>query len=208
MKAKLGIYKLKPTELAELAESVHTGLSANAATFSNPNPSLPELADLTTTLRDKTARKETAKAELRLAVEEERAAVTGVRGGLIRSQAYVDSIAAGQAHIILLANMGVRSRTGPTKAMPQVQNLRTQPSDFEGAVEARWALVRGAKVYLIQFCTGDPMIEANWRHADIVTKASQTVRNLPSGKVWLRVCAKGTDAKPGPWSEPVEEMVR
>ena len=31
MRAKLGIYKLNPLKLAELADLVHTGMSANAA---------------------------------------------------------------------------------------------------------------------------------------------------------------------------------
>jgi hypothetical protein len=208
MKAKLGIYKLNPTKLAELAENVHTGMSANAATFTNPNPSLPELAGLTTTVRDKHAAKDAAKAALRVAVLEEREAVTGLRGGLVRAQSYVDNISAGEEHVIRLAGMGVRSGPSPIGAMPRVQKLRTRPSDFPGAVEASWAPVRGAKSYLIEVLTGDVSVEANWRHADIATKASKTVSNLASGKVFIRVCAKGTDEKPGAWSDPAEEVVR
>ena len=104
--------------------------------------------------------------------------------------------------------MGVRSGPSPIGAMPRVLKLRTRPSDFEGAVEATWAPVRGAKSYIIEVCTGDPSVEANWRHAGIATKSSMTVRNLPSGKVWIRVCAKGTEKQPGPWSDPAEEVVR
>jgi hypothetical protein len=208
MRAKLGIYKLNPLKLAELADLVHTGMSANAATFPNPNPSMPELAGLVTTLREKHAAKVAAKTALRVAVLEERDAVTGLRGGLIRTQAYVDNISAGEPHIIMLANMGVRSGPSPISAMPRVLKLRTRPSDFEGAVEAMWAPVPGAKAYLIEVLTGDVTVEANWRHADIATKASKRVGNLPSGKVFIRVCAKGTDEKPGAWSDPAEEVVR
>ena len=68
--------------------------------------------------------------------------------------------------------------------------------------------MRGAKVYLIEVCTGNPSVEANWRQADIVTKTTRLLTNLPNGKVWVRVCAKGTDEKPGPWSDPAEEVVR
>jgi hypothetical protein len=208
MKATLGIYTLKPSELANLADTVHTSMDANAATFPNPDPPLPELAGLTTTLREKLARKELIEAELKSAVLEIRNAVVGVRGGLIREQSYVDYVSGGDEQTIRLAGMGVRSGRSPIGAMPRVQKLRTSPSDLPGAANVMWARVRGAKAYLIEVCTGDPSVEANWRHAAVATKTSMIVRDLPSGKTWIRVCAKGTDEKPGPWSDPAEEIVR
>jgi len=208
MRAKLGIYKLNPLELAALGKGVHTSMSANAAAFPNPNPPLPELAGLITTLGDKLRAKEAAEVALRVAVEEVRAAVVGLRRGLIGTQSYVDNVAGGAEHIIRLAGMGVRSGPSPIGAMSRVEKLRTSPSSFEGAVKVMWARVRGAKAYLIEVCTGNPSVEANWRHADIATKTSKVVRGLASGKVWIRVCAKGTDEHPGPWSDPAEEIVR
>jgi len=208
MKAKLGIYGLSPSELAQLADTVHTSMDANAATFPNPDPPLPELAGLTGTLREKLARRKLVEAELRKVVLEIREAVVGVRRGLIGEQSYVDYISGGDEQIILLAGMGVRSGRSPIGAMPRVQKLRTSPSDVVGTVRVMWARVRGAKAYLIEVCTGDPSVEANWRHADIATKTSKLVRNLPSGKIWIRVCARGSDEKPGAWSDAAEEIVR
>ena len=127
---------------------------------------------------------------------------------MIGEQSYVDNVSGGDEHIIRLAGMGVRSGPSPIGAMPRVQKLRTRPSDFPGAVEASWAPVRGAKSYLIEVLTGDVSVEANWHHADIATKASKRIGNLASGKVWIRVCAKGTEKQPGPWSDPAEEVVR
>jgi hypothetical protein len=51
-------------------------------------------------------------------------------------------------------------------------------------------------------------VEANWHYADTVVKSSGTLDGLAKGIVWLRVCAKGADAKNGAWSDPAEEMVR
>jgi hypothetical protein len=61
---------------------------------------------------------------------------------------------------------------------------------------------------IVQTCTGDPGVEANWHYADTAVKSSGTLSGLASGKVWVRVCARGADAKNGPWSDPAEEVVR
>jgi hypothetical protein len=41
-----------------------------------------------------------------------------------------------------------------------------------------------------------------------VVKSSGTITGLASGKVFVRVCAKGADAQNGAWSDLAEEMVR
>jgi hypothetical protein len=42
----------------------------------------------------------------------------------------------------------------------------------------------------------------------MATKSSATLKGLATGKVCVRVCAKGANDVPGPFSEAAEEMVR
>ena len=65
-----------------------------------------------------------------------------------------------------------------------------------------------ASAYIVQTCTGDPLVETNWHHADTVGRSSGTLEGLASGKVFVRVCARGADAHKGAWSDLAEEMVR
>jgi hypothetical protein len=39
-------------------------------------------------------------------------------------------------------------------------------------------------------------------------KSPWTLQGLASGKVFVRLCARGADAHNGPWSDLAEEMVR
>ena len=58
--------------------------------------------------------------------------------------------------------------------------------------------VRGASAHIVQACTGDPSVEANWHYADTAVKSGGTLNGLASGKVWLCLCARGADAQNGP----------
>ena len=87
-------------------------------------------------------------------------------------------------------------------------SLKTTTSDHAGAVDWMCKPVKGASAYIAQTCTGDPLVEANWHYADMVVKSSGTLEGLASGKVFVRVCARGADAKNGAWSDLAEEVVR
>ena len=52
------------------------------------------------------------------------------------------------------------------------------------------------------------MGEANWHYADKAVKSSGTLEGLASGKVFVRVCARGADAHNGALSDLAEEIVR
>ncbi len=92
--------------------------------------------------------------------------------------------------------------------MPKVQDLKTTPRDRVDAADWMCKPAKGASAYIVQSCAGDPSVEANWHYVETATKSSGTVNGLPSGQVWLRVCAKGADAQNGPRRDPAEEMVR
>jgi hypothetical protein len=208
MKSKLGTYKLTHDELADTGDSVHTGMSTNAAVFIAPNPTMPVLATKVSTLRTRIAARVAAEAALAAAVQAEGAAAEDVRGALSLEQNYVDFVAAGNAATIVLANMGVRRASTPVGAMTKVLGVKTSPSDYPGQVDVMWTPVTGAAAFALQTCTSDPSVEANWHYGDLATKSSTTLKGLSAGRVWIRVCAKGANDLAGPFSDPAQELVR
>ena len=89
--------------------------------------------------------------------------------------------------------------------LPKVQDLKTTTSDEVGAADWMCKPVNGASAYIAQTCTSDPGVDGNWHYADMAVKSSGTLSDLASGKVWVCVCARGADAKNGPWSDLAEE---
>jgi len=90
-----------------------------------------------------------------------------------------------------MANMGVRAAQAPIGAMTKVLNLKTTTSDHSGEADWMCKPMRGASAYIVQVCLADPTVEANWHYADTVTKSSGTLTGLATGKIWLRVAARG-----------------
>ena len=208
MKSKLGVYKLNHDELADTGDNVHAGITGNVATFVTPDPPMATLATDGTTLRTRMAARKAAEAALTAAVQAEEAAAEVVRVDLSREQTYVDYVAKGDAAIILKANMQVRRSTAPVGPMPKIQDVKTSASDYAGAVDVMWPPVTGASAFVLQACTGDPNVAANWHYAGVATKSSTTLTGLAAGNVWVRVAAKGADDQPGPWSDAAQEVVR
>ncbi len=208
MKVKLNLSSLTYDELADLGDNVHTGMVANAATFPAPNPTMPELATGTTALRTAIAARLAADSTAATALQNLKAAAVAERALLSRESSYVDNRAGGDAAIIALANMGVRAPSVPVGQMPKVLELKTTISDYAGEVDWMCKPARGASAYVVQTCTGDPAVEANWHYADTAVKSSGTLRGLASGKVYLRVAARGADEQLGPWSDLAQEIVR
>ena len=208
MKVKLAASTLTYDELADLLDNVHAAMVANAATFSAPNPTMVALAALGTSLRNAIAARLAADSAAAMALQTLQAAAVAARAGLSQEASYVENKAAGNAAMIALAGMGVRAEKTPVGAMPKVQDLKTTTSDLAGATDWMCKPVKGASAYILQACAGDPSVEANWHYADTATKSSGTLEGLAKGVAWLRVCAKGADAKNGPWSDPAQELVR
>jgi hypothetical protein len=208
MKAKLGVNRLTHDELADTADAVHTAMVAAAATFNAPTPSMPTLATDNAALRAAIAARLALENSLKTAVQVEAAAAEVVRNDLTLEMSYVEIKANGNATIIALAGMGVRKDATPVGSMPKVQNVKTTTSDFAGKLDWMCSPVAGVKAYIIQKCTGDPAVEANWSHADISSKSSGTLSGLTAGKIWIRVIAKGAGDNVGAPSDPAEDVVR
>ncbi len=208
MKVELGLDSLTYDELADFGEHVHAGLTSNAVTLPVPHPTIAALAAGTTALRHAVAVRRAAESAAATAVENRRAAAAAERALLSQEGSYVENRAGGDAAIIALANMGVRAERAPVGAMPKVQDLRTTISHRAGEVDWMCKPVEGSSAYIVQTCTGDPAVLANWHYADTAIKSSGRLKELASGKIYLRVAAHGTDENPGAWSDLAEEVVR
>jgi hypothetical protein len=208
MKVKLSLSTLTDDELADLLDNVHTCMTTNAATFTGANPTMPALAALSTSLRGAIAGRLAALSVDDTSLQTLRAASAATRAALSLEASFVENKAAGNAAIITLAGMAVRAAQAPVGAMPKVLDLKTTTSDHAGAADWMCKPVKGASAYIVQTCTGEPLVEANWHYADTVVKSSGTLDGLASGKVFVRVCARGADAHNGAWSDLAEEMVR
>jgi hypothetical protein len=208
MKVKLSLSTLTDGELADLLDNVHAAMSANAATFTAPNPTMAALAALSTAQRSAIAGRLAALTAADTSLQTLRAASAATRAALSLEGSYVENKAAGNAAIITLAGMGVRAEAAHIGPMPQVQDFKTTMNDHAGAVDWMCKPVKGASAYIVQTCTGDPLVEANWHYADTATKSSGTISGLASGKVCVRACARGADALNGAWSNIEEETVR
>ena len=98
--------------------------------------------------------------------------------------------------------------SGPTVAMPQVENLHVADGDVDGEVDLTWdpPRVNGQRVkarnFVIRHCAD---INAPvWVTAPVFpTTSKATVPGLPMNvKQWFQVAANGPDGL-APWSEPV-----
>ena len=208
MKVKLSLSTLTDDELADLLDTVHAKMTDNAATFTGANPTMAQLAALSVAQRSAIAGRATALTAADAALETLRAASAATRAGLSLEGSFMENRAAGNAAIIAQAGMGVRAAQASIGAMSQVQGLKTTMSDHAGAVDWMCKPAKGASAYIVQSCTGNPAVEANWHYADTATKSSGTLSGLASGKVFVRLCAKGADAANGAWSNIEEETVR
>ena len=208
MQVKLGLDSLTHDELADKADTVHAAMVTNAATFNAPDPTMPNYATHNTSFRAAIAARETAEANLKSAVLAENAAAKVIFDDTTKLGSYVQFKSGGDAVVIGLAAMGVRATSGSVGPMPKVQNVKTTTSDFAGKLDWMCSPVAGVKAYIIQICTGDPAIEANWSHADISSKSSGTLSGLTAGKIWIRVSAKGAGDNLGAPSDPAVDVVR
>ncbi|MEO8068720.1 MAG: fibronectin type III domain-containing protein [Flavobacteriales bacterium] len=83
---------------------------------------------------------------------------------------YVQAVCGGDAEKITSAAFGVRALPSPPELMPAPQNLRATPTDMPREIKLRWSGVRHHKSYVIYWCIGDPLVEANWQMLTIITK--------------------------------------
>jgi hypothetical protein len=204
-KVKLGLDRMSPQEVTDLATRIVTMMTGNA-NFTTPNPTLASITTQKTTTSTSITAQETAKATAEAATITRDTNLAALKAALSQLAAYVENASGGDAAKIESAGMSVRAdSTVPVGPMGQVLDLVLSAGDFEGTLDAMWQPVRGAKSYEIQVSPDPP---STWTQKMASGKSSATVPGLASAtKLWVRVRAVGASNQAGPWSDPATKVV-
>lgn len=126
---------------------------------------------------------------------------------------YVDSIAQGDANIILSSGMPVRAARAASHIPDAPQNISAISTTVEGQIQVKWDKVMNARVYVIEISddvaaiqpvpdTGVTVVNTTarsfitWTQADIVAHTRLTLTGLTSGiKYAIRIYVVGAKGK-------------
>lgn len=105
---------------------------------------------------------------------------------------YVASQCSGNREKILSSGFGVRALPGPPVPLPAPLDVRAFPTLIAGEIKIRWRAVRNRKTYIVQWCIGDPLVEANWVTLTLTGKVSHTAIGLDRNQTYcFRIIAVG-----------------
>jgi hypothetical protein len=180
-----------------------TALAAAPTTFTGAAGVLAAGATAKTNLDTKLARVDSLEADMATAREELRTARSEGANFYKRVlAAYVETLAQGDANIILLAGMQVVSEPGPAVEVTKVLNLTLTADEVEGCTMARWKAPAGARFFEVEVSVGNPNEPTTWVSQENTTAVSLKIAGKPSGiKLWCRVRAVNRISK-GAWSDP------
>lgn len=195
---KLALDKLNAIELVQRARLHVTSMSGNI-NFTTPIPTLPlitaaadalEAADVAVQQNggklDRQARNE-RKAELYQLLKD--------LGG------YVTAVCGGDGEKITSSGFPTRALPSPPVLLPAPLNVRAGQTTMLGQIKVRWGGVKNRKSYVVYWCEGDPLVEANWKMLQIVTTNFHLVTGLDRSKTYFfRITAVGR-AGSGPASD-------
>ena len=190
-KVKLGLFKKNVDEKVEFGRTVHDNMTGNA-NFTTPSPTPAMLKTATDALEAANILRSTG---AHLAVADLHAAEEAFDTLMTALGAYVDSIAQGDASIILSAGMETRKQRSPVGIPGQVHNLRGHGIINIGMIALRWQSVYGKKTYNVYMkLDGEP--DSAYKLVAQPTKANITFKDLQSAQYyWFRVEAVGTAGK-------------
>lgn len=197
LKAQLN--KLPDGDLIAKSRNVVNRLAANAATFTDPNPPLPEVADAIVALEKA---KQEAESGAHFAFAEVRAAREALKRKMRVLASYVSCIAGGDETTMLLAGFPPRKKRErlPPPAAPTKVQVRS--SAFSGAVDLKWKCPT-SRCYAVEMATSDPSLPSvQWEVEVTSMKRSCTIHGLVPGRAyWFRVSAMNGTGQ-GPASQP------
>lgn len=200
-KLKTGMARLNASGLVTKATYVISQLTAHAAIFPSPNPSLAEL--------------QVAKDELLAAVAAtenggkreyaaQRAAKNMMKALLDQEAHYVSYVANGDEGLIIKGGFDAKRPWSPVGILPAPRLHKVRPSAYTGAVDLWWDRLKDARNYVVRISESDPSeADVVWTCVATTTRRRHTVKDLVPGKVyWFIIEAVGT-AGMSPTSAPV-----
>ena len=191
---KLGIETLTVPDLVLKARTHVTRMDGNKH-FSSPNPSLEEIATAATALENAyEAAQNGGKSEKILL----RQCSSELIGLIKRLAGYVQSVSAGEEHIIDSSGFDIKRPGGAPVPTENPTGVRGKATNHPGEVIIRWNTTVGARSY-----TAEMSIDGtSWKPCGVSTRTRLLVSGLPEGsKPLFRVSAIGPLGQSG-WSHP------
>jgi len=187
---KKALAHMPPAALVAKAEHVHAQLTAHAADFPAPSPSLAELAQakdaLLVAISD-------ALDGGRRAHQAKRDAYSKLIALLRRTAQYVGNVANGDAQLIINGGFTVRATATPSHLPSAPRNLEARTPDVENAARIEWRGEAKVRLYQVQRSTQDPATGADWTSVAYTSKCKCTIAGLePYRMYWFRVIALNT----------------
>jgi len=194
--------------LGPVALQVFNKMTANAAVFTTPPIAMPALKLLIDDFNPKLAAKASGATADTIAFNISRHIL---EGALADNGGYVNSVAKGDATIVEQSGFPSydTAHVAPNTAPPAAPtNVVVRPGDLSGSFVARYHTDRQRSMNEVQTCTGDPTVEANWKHAGMFSGGKATVSGIvPGTTVWVRVRTAGLKGVMGAWSDPAKIIV-
>lgn len=197
----LGLARITASALLVKARNMVTKLTGNLA-FTTPTPALVDVTAACESLEVAISAHQLNPGPGELidrdvAFDKLKTLVTDLGG-------YVQSASNGNLELIKSAGCVVRRSPSPIGPMAQARDLVAEPSLYRGRIELRWRGVRGRSVYQLDYCLGDPNVDANWKMLGLTSKNRYTADGLQSdGLYFFRVRAIGA-AGAGPLSDSAQ----
>lgn len=196
---KAGLKGLKPADLIGKSEHVESSMTGNAS-FLSPSPTVDELKDereaLTVSIKDAESGAHAA-----VAVKNERA--KALARLLTRLARYVNSVAAGDVKVAVSSGFELAKRPETLDKLDAPAKFEALQGTIQGQVDMRWKRVRGARMYIVYMCEGDPTSSATWKNIGMSSRGRFTATSLTTDKAYsFRTSAVGVIGE-GPVSETV-----
>jgi hypothetical protein len=206
LKINLGLSHMPIADKIAKAKMILQKMTGNAH-FPTPNPKLTDIqTQLDATVTAKTnadAAKKTSIEMTAIMHQEEKALDLDIT----KLANYVEVEANDDVAIIESSGFTPASKSTPVGTLPQPQNCGITTGDNAGELDPSCDNVKGAKTYVWQINTVDPVKEDNWKDAVTSTKSTCIIPNLASGtRCWVRVAAVGTAGRSA-WSDPATKIV-
>jgi len=184
---KEGMSKLNAEGLVAKAEHVHAQLTAHAAQFPTPSPTL---AALDTEKEELLAAIAKALDGGRSAHQAKRDKYRTLKSMLKQLAEYVANVANGDAQLIIDGGFEVRAEAKPTHLPGAPTNLEALTPDVARAVKLEWKGEKKVRLYQVQMSTKDPSGTPEWTSVALISKRQYTIVDLePYSMYWFRVIA-------------------
>lgn len=175
---KAGLQGLKASELVGKSEHVEGEMNGNV-NFATPTPSLASITAARTALVAAIA---AAESGAHAAIASKNEAAKNLAGLLTKLARYVNSVAAGDVDKAVSSGFELAKLPDPIDKLDAPSKFEGTTSAIAGQVDLRWKGVRGARMYQVYICDGDPTTDGKWTIAGMTSKARFTAKGLITDK--------------------------